>query len=105
MNIQDYQNAISLLSPELWLVAAIIVSALWNLFLPKAKEWTPVWCLIGLLFSAEQFWLQLSLAPTALFGNPGPFLLDKLTVGFGLLTCLIGLIVVLMTMGYEHQFG
>src|SRR5579885_3030867 len=105
LNIQDYLNAVQMLAPQLWLVGAVIIAALWNLFVPQAKNWTPLWCLLGLCLAAGQFCQQFGLAPTSLLGSPGPFVVDKLTVGFGLLSCFVGVLVVLMTMGYEHQLG
>ncbi len=102
-NIRDYLSAVELLLPELWLVAAIVLASLWNLFVPKAKEWTPIWSLAGLLFAGVELWSQFGRLPTRLLG--GLYLVDNMTVAFGLLVCIVGIIVVLMTMGYERHLG
>jgi NAD(P)H-quinone oxidoreductase subunit 2 len=102
-NVQDYLSAVNLLTPELWMVGAIILASLWNLFFPKAKQYTPLWCLLGLAGAIFHLLPQFELSPTRLFG--GLYTLDKLTVGFGILACLVGFIVVLMSMGDEHQMG
>src|SRR5262249_32409491 len=102
-NISEYLSAIELLLPELFLVAAIILAALWNLFLPKAKEWTPIWSIAGLAFAIVKLAEQFGRLPTKLFG--GLYTVDKMTVAFGVMACLVGIIIVLMTMGYERRLG
>ena len=102
-SIQDYLSAVELLRPELWVVGAIILATLWNLFFPRHKEWTPIWGLLGLGLALVDLFVQFQRAPTLVFG--GLYTIDKLTVAFGGLSCLVGIIVVLMTMGYEHHLG
>lgn len=102
-NVQDYLSAVQLLTPELWVLAAMLLASLWNLFFPKAREWTPVWCLLGLLFAGVYLWQQFPLAPQHLFLKM--FVVDRMTVVFGLIACLVGFITVLMTMGYERHLG
>lgn len=103
MNIRDYLSAVEMLAPETWVVAAIVLASLWNLFFPKAREWTPVWSLSGLALAAVELWKQFDRAPVPLFG--GLYTVDRLTVSFGVLACVVGFIVVLMTMGYERHLG
>ncbi|MBI4534168.1 MAG: NADH-quinone oxidoreductase subunit NuoN [Candidatus Melainabacteria bacterium] len=102
-SIQDYLDALQHLTPELWLVGAILIVCLWNLFFPKAREWSPVWSLAGLSLAALSLWEQFPLAEVRLLG--GLYTVDRLTVSFGVLVCIVGFIVVLMTMGYEHHLG
>jgi NAD(P)H-quinone oxidoreductase subunit 2 len=102
--IEDYKLAIQLLSPETFLTVTIIITALWNLFVPKLKGATPYISLAGLAMAFFTLWLQLLNLQKAipLFG--GVFTIDTLTIGFGLIVTAVGLIVVLMTTGYEHHF-
>ena len=102
-SIQDYFEALRYLTPELWLVGAILTVCLWNLFFPKAREWTPVWSLTALSLAGLTLWEQFPLTAVRLLG--GLYTIDKLTVAFGILVCIVGFIVVLMTMGYEHHLG
>ena len=84
----------------------IIVAALWNLFFPKMKEGTWIWVVAGLFGSLFLF----SPLPgaehnhTAVLFN-GLFTYDALTMAFGFIAISVCLIVVLMTMGYEHHLG
>ncbi len=71
--------------------------------MPKAKEWTPVWAMTGLGAAFTTLFLQFFDKPAILFN--GLFTVDKLTVTFGLIVTLVGVVVVLMTMGYEHHLG
>jgi len=102
-NVSDYLGAVQLLMPEIWVTVAIMIATLWNLFFPKAKEWTPVWCLLGLAFASVHLLQQFGMPPEHLFIKM--FVVDKLTVTFGLVACLVGFVVVLMTMGYEGNLG
>jgi len=102
-SITDYLSACQFLIPELWLVGAIVFASLWNLFFPKAKELTPLVSMAGIVLAGASLWQLFPIDSVQLFG--GLFTLDRLTVGFGLLTCLVGLIVILMTMGYERNLG
>lgn len=101
--MQIYTDAIKLLWPEIFVVIAILITAVWNLFLPKHKEWTPVWAMLGLGAAFTTLFLQFFDKPTILFN--GLFTVDKLTITFGLIVTLVGVITVLMTMGYEHHLG
>src|SRR5438105_1693729 len=85
------------------MVGAIVIATLWNLFFPQAKRWTPVFSLVGLLFAGVTLSQQFMLSPVALFG--GLYTVDKLTVSFGLLAAGVGIIVVLMSMGFESELG
>lgn len=102
-DLQQYLISCKYLIPEFCLVFSIIMAALWNQFVPKAKEWTPFWSLLGLVaamfFLMQSFWTD----SLPLFG--GLFTVDRLTVAFGLIACLVGAVVILMTVGYEHHLG
>lgn len=102
-DLPNYIIGFKLMAPATCLVLAILVACLWNLFFPKNKEWTPFWSLLGLgsamYFLVQQFYV----GPLPLFD--GIYTIDKLTVAFGLLSCLVGAVVVLMTVGYEHHLG
>jgi NAD(P)H-quinone oxidoreductase subunit 2 len=100
--IEDYNLAVKLLLPEIQVVAAILVACLWNLFWPKRKGMTPIFCFAGLGMAFFTLLLELSTPKVPLFG--GVFTVDHLTVAFGLIACGVGLIVVLMTSGYEYHF-
>jgi NAD(P)H-quinone oxidoreductase subunit 2 len=101
--MQIYTDAIRLLWPEIFVVIAILITSVWNLFFPKSKEWTPVWAMLGLGAAFTTLFLQFFDKPSILFN--GLFTIDKLTITFGLLVTLVGVITVLMTMGYEHHLG
>jgi NAD(P)H-quinone oxidoreductase subunit 2 len=104
-----YLHALQLMGPEIVLVVAIIFAALWNVFAPRQRAMTPV-VSIGLLIVATLMLGQQYGLPTRqmLFPTPdssaGLFTVDKLTAAFGLLACIFGGVVVLMTMGYEYHF-
>jgi NAD(P)H-quinone oxidoreductase subunit 2 len=93
--------------PMACLTFAIVVVALWNLFFPKQKELTWVWTAGGLLSA-----LYLT-ASGGLPGNDahkellfnGLYTQDALTVAFSTIAIVVGLIVFLMSVGYEHNFG
>jgi NAD(P)H-quinone oxidoreductase subunit 2 len=106
-NIQDYVSALELLKPHICLAITILIVSVWNLFFPAAKRFTPFICLAGLGLAAVQLLPQFLIAPIALFGSGpyGLYTVDNLSVAFGLVVCGVGAIVVLMTMGLEHQFG
>jgi NAD(P)H-quinone oxidoreductase subunit 2 len=101
--LEDYNLAIKLLLPESILVVTIIVACLWNLFFPKNKSMTPVFSFFGLASAFYTLTLQLATERVSLFG--GVFTVDHLTVAFGLIVCAVGMIVVLMTSGYEQHLG
>jgi NAD(P)H-quinone oxidoreductase subunit 2 len=65
---------------------------------------TPVFGMLGLGAAFATLLLgQYFIEPQILFD--GLFRVDKLTVTFGLLITIVGMIVMLMTMGYEHHLG
>jgi NAD(P)H-quinone oxidoreductase subunit 2 len=103
--LQIYQHATALMGPEICLVVAIIFAALWNLFVPRQSGVTPIVSLVFLavatLLQAQQFVLQ----GRQLLFPPGLFTIDQLTSCFGILACVFGMLVVLLTMGYEYHFG
>jgi len=102
--LQTYTNAVSLLWPEIFVVIAILLTSVWNLFFPKSKEMTPLFAMVGLGAAFATLLVgQYLIEPQILFD--GLFRVDKLTVTFGLLITIIGMIVTLMTMGYEHHLG
>src|SRR5262249_5104086 len=76
----------------------------WNIFAPRQRAMTPV-VSIGLLIVATLMLIQQFALPTRqpLF-PPGLFTVDKLTSAFGIMACMFGGMVVLMTMGYEYHF-
>ncbi len=102
-NINDYLGALKLLQPEIFLVAAILFCALWDLFFPSLKRFTPIVCIFALLFAGAGLWGQFVIGSTTLFG--GLFVVDKLTVLFGSLACAVGAIVVCMSTGYASRLG
>ena len=103
-SIHIYTSAVQAMSPEICIVFAIIFAALWNLFQPRQKTLTAAVCIgmqaLACILLAQQFNI-----PRQLLFPPGLFTIDKLTVAFSLLACIVGIIVTFMTMGYEHRFG
>ncbi|MES6442990.1 proton-conducting transporter membrane subunit, partial [Cutibacterium acnes] len=101
--IQSYQQALYYLLPELLLCATILVTCLWNLFFPRLKEWTPILSILGLVMA---FGLTLSqfYRPRAVMFE-GLFTVDSLTLTFSLIAVFVGMMVVMISMGYEHHFG
>ncbi|MBX9686550.1 MAG: NADH-quinone oxidoreductase subunit NuoN [Candidatus Obscuribacterales bacterium] len=102
-NIQFFSGVFPSLTPHLMVVIGIVIAALWNLFSPKLKQVTPIATAISLLAAALIYYGQLDAKTTKLFAEL--YTSDKLSTAFGLMSCLVGLIVTLMTMGYEHKFG
>lgn len=100
--IEDYNLAIKLLLPEAQVVVAILIACLWNLFFPKRKGLTPIISFTALALAFYTLLLELGTTKVPLFG--GVFTVDRLTVAFGLIACGVGMIVVLMTSGYEYHF-
>lgn len=97
---------VQMLHPEFAVLAAAFVAALWNLFFPKAKELTPWFCivsLLGALVLCAQQWGPVGTNDWRLF--LGLFTVDRLTVATGIVSAVVGIIVVLMTMGYEKNIG
>lgn len=104
-SLPTYIEALQYLAPEICLTVAIIVAALWNLFFPKMKEATWLWTVAGLLGSLFLFRpLPENEAHTKVLFN-GLFTYDALTIAFSAIAVVVGLIVVLMTIGYEHHLG
>lgn len=109
--LQLFTTATTFLWPEIVVVLAIVFASLWNLFSPRQSGWTPQVC-IGLLVIAclilvGQFGLPnpVFLFPSGSGGTNGLFTIDKLTVAFGLLSCVVGIITIFMSMGYDWHFG
>ena len=101
--LQSYQSAILYLLPELLLCVAVMVACLWNLFFPKAKDWTPVFSIIGLVGAFGLTLWQFYQPTTSLFN--GLFTVDSLTLTFSLIAEFVGMMVVMITIGYEHHLG
>lgn len=101
-NLDAYLNGVSLLAPQILVIAAILFTSVWDLFFPKQKQMTPLVSIICLSLSFFALTRQWNLSEP-IFG--GLFTVDTLTVAFNLIAVSVGLIVVLMTMGYEHHFG
>ncbi|MFA7339634.1 MAG: NADH-quinone oxidoreductase subunit NuoN [Candidatus Obscuribacterales bacterium] len=99
---QDYTRMLTLLAPQLTLVVGVLFAALWNLFAPKAKGLTPIVCLISLAVSG--YFLTTQLGLTEILCN-GLFTIDPLYTVFSLIAIVVGVIVVLISMGYDHLFG
>ncbi len=102
-DIRFYLEAAELLTPALWVVAGAVVTLLWPLFFPKQKVLTPAWALLTLTLAAAALLTQTDIPYRELFG--GVYTVDQLTVTFGLIAILATMIVVLMTVGYEHHLG
>ena len=102
MNSLDaYIQGIQLIGPEILVVIAILLTSVWDLFFPKLKSFTPWFGILSLGGAFAMFTGQLGETATAFNGL---FTVDSLTVVFGLITAFVGIIVILMTMGYEHHF-
>ena len=100
--IQDYYNALSLLAPEFFIVIGILFAAVFNLFAPKARGFTPLFSLSMLL--AAGFQLVAGMAKTTkLFG--GVFTIDPLYSTISLISIAVGILVILLSMGYDQFFG
>ncbi|MBX9723475.1 MAG: NAD(P)H-quinone oxidoreductase subunit 2, partial [Candidatus Obscuribacterales bacterium] len=91
------------LAPHMVVIAGIVVAALWNLFFPTKKAVTPIVSLISLLAAAGIYIGQLDGPYAKIFVEL--YTSDSLSTTFGLLSCLVGAIVVFMTMGYERKFS
>ena len=103
MNDSQYFSNIQYLLPHFTVVVGIIIAALWNLFSPRSKYVVPMVSLVCLLLAFVQFTGQFGTSTIELFGRL--YTLDKLSVLFGALSCAVGMIVVLMSMGYQGKFG
>ncbi|MGD9683632.1 MAG: NADH-quinone oxidoreductase subunit N [Candidatus Obscuribacterales bacterium] len=100
-SLESYITGVSLIAPEIIVVVAILLTSVWDLFLPSKKAVTPWLGLVSLAISFFLFTGQLNLNEKA-FG--GLYTVDSLTAIFGLIAAAVGFIVILMTMGYEHHF-
>lgn len=104
-----YTQSLQAMAPEILLVVGIIFAALWNVYQPRHKGWTPTISMALLIVAFVLLCQQFAASPKQLLfymtDSPGLFTADRLTACFGLLACLFGGVVVLMTMGYEHHFG
>ena len=102
--LETYTQAFSFLSPELFVLLAILVATLWNQFFPGYKAWTAVFSLAGLVVASavllSQFFRPL---PVVLFA--GAFTVDALTLVFGLIASFVGIMVVLMSISYEYHLA
>jgi NAD(P)H-quinone oxidoreductase subunit 2 len=103
--LQIYTNALRYMGPEIVVVLGVIVTALWNLFAPRAKGVTPILSVIVLAISTFLFTQHFGIAERIMLFPPGLFTVDKLTVAFGIIVNIIGIIVVFMTMSYDYRFG
>jgi NAD(P)H-quinone oxidoreductase subunit 2 len=101
--LQSYQQALQYLLPEAILCVTIMIACLWNLFFPKAKDFTPVWCLFGLVGAFALVLWQFN-QPSAILFN-GLYTVDPLTLTFGLIAIFVGMMVVMISIGYEHHLG
>lgn len=104
MNTSIFSGIFPWLTPHLIVIAGIVVAALWNLFFPKHKQVTPLASLLALIGAGTAYLNQFDAAKTqAILG--GIYTGDVLSSSIGLITCLVGVICVLMSMGYERKFG
>jgi NAD(P)H-quinone oxidoreductase subunit 2 len=101
--LTGYESAIKYLIPELILCVTIFIASLWNLFFPKQKALTPVWSITGLVLAGLALLSQFYQPQTILFN--GLFTVDSLTLTFGMISILVGILVVLISIGYEHHLG
>src|ERR1700727_2663124 len=99
--LEIYTQALDYLLPEIFVIIAIVATTLWNLFFPKLKELTPVWAILGLGSAFCCLLAQFFKPQIALFS--GLMTIDQLTLTIGLITTFVGILIVLMTMGYEHH--
>lgn len=103
--LQIYTNALRYMAPEIVVVIGIMLTALWNLFSPRARAAAPILSIITLAVSSFLMYQQFGIPDKVLLFPPGLFTIDKLTLAFGLIANVIGIIVVCMTMSYDYRFG
>jgi NAD(P)H-quinone oxidoreductase subunit 2 len=103
MSYQYFSGVLPTLAPHLWVIGGILFAALWNLLVPKLKSLTPIASLICLGVAACIYFGQLDAKTTEIFGKL--YTGDKLSTSFGLISCIVGMVVVFMSMGYERKFG
>jgi NAD(P)H-quinone oxidoreductase subunit 2 len=100
-----YTNALKYTAPEIVLVVGIMLAALWNLFAPKSRAAVPILTIIAMVVSSFLLAQQFNIPERVLLFPPGLFTVDKLTVAFGLIANVIGIICVCMTMSYDYRFA
>src|SRR5579883_1861670 len=98
-----YSNLFPALTPHLIVVFAVVVAALWNLFSPNKRFVTPVVSFLALVLASISYVGQIDVPTARLF--EGLYTVDRFSIAFGLISCIVSAIVVLMTMGYESKFG
>lgn len=102
MNTIDlYWQALQLLTPHMLVILGVLLTAVWDLFFPKLRSWTPWIAFLSLLSAFGSMSTQLNISQK-LFGDL--YSVDPLSCVFGLIAIASGMLVVLMTMGYEHHF-
>jgi len=99
--INEYLQAVSLLIPHIVVIVGILLTSVWDLFVPKLKHWTPWFALISLVAA---FGLLTPQIETNLKIFNGLYTVDPLSVIFSMIATGVGAIVVLMTTGYEQHF-
>jgi NAD(P)H-quinone oxidoreductase subunit 2 len=100
--IHDYYRALGQMTPEFILVIGILFAAVWNLIAPKLRGLTPLVSL-GTLLGAGVVLASTMGKTEKLFG--GVFTVDPLYSTISLISIAVGIIVVLMSMGYDQFFG
>lgn len=100
---QFFSGVFALLSPHLWVIAGIIIAALWNLFFPRLKHVTPLVSLSTLAMAVVIYLKQFGADRQDLFARL--YVVDTLSVALGLISCLVGIVVIFMSMGYERKFA
>lgn len=103
MNTQIFSGIFPWLAPHMIVIAGVIVAALWNLFFPKLKQVTPIAAVLSLVAAAAVYFGQLDMKSTSILMKL--YTGDVLATSVGLVTCLVGAVCVLMSMGYERKFG
>jgi NAD(P)H-quinone oxidoreductase subunit 2 len=103
MNNQYFSGVLPVLAPHLWVIGGILFASLWNLIFPRLKHVTPIASLVSLVCAAVLYCGQIDGKTTEIFGKL--YTCDKLSTAFGLISCVVGILVVLMSMGYERKFG
>lgn len=98
-----YSGIFPALTPHLIVTFGIVIAALWNLFAPNKRFVTPAMSFLALVLAAITFTGQLDIPTTRIF--EGLYTVDKFSTAFGLISCIVSAIVVLMTTGYESRFG
>ena len=103
MSTQYFSGVLPVLAPHLLVIGGILFAALWNLIVPRLKQVTPIASLLSLGSAAALYFNQLDLKTAEIFGKL--YTGDKLSTAFGLIACIVSMIVVFMSTGYERKFG